>query len=119
MSRMKVRLDQFGQTLTEMMMAVAIGSIVSLGVASVFTYGMRQFAVLREQNLTQENLLQAAYYTRSFLSQAVKTTCCQGNTCYNFSSPVSNPNYQAIADTFSPSTPSTTGNLDPAGFQVG
>ncbi|MCC6276343.1 MAG: hypothetical protein IT289_00355, partial [Oligoflexia bacterium] len=92
---------------------------VSLGVASVFTYGMRQFAVLREQNLTQESLLQAAYYTRSFLSQAVKATCCQGNTCYNFSNPVSNPNYQAIADTFSPSTPSTTGNLDPAGFPVG
>jgi hypothetical protein len=86
-----------------MMMAVAVGSIVSLGVASVFTYGLKQFNVLREQNLAQENLLQAAYYLRSYLSQAVKTTCCEGADCYTFNA--AGNNFAAIGAAFDPGTP--------------
>ena len=54
------------------MATVAIGTIVSLGIASVFVFSMQQFVMLVEKNSAEESALQAAFYLRQYLSQAVE-----------------------------------------------
>src|SRR4051812_15368377 len=69
------RPDRSGQTLIELLISVAIGGILSLAMASVFTFGVNQFNSLMEQNTAEESLLQTAYYLRFYLAQALKTRC--------------------------------------------
>jgi len=57
------------------MTAIAIGAVVSLGAASIFTFGVNQFNIIVEQNQTEESLLLAAYYVRAYMYQAVKVVC--------------------------------------------
>jgi hypothetical protein len=64
-----------GQSLTEVLISLAIGGIVSLGLASVFTFGVEQFQILVDQNQAETSLLSSAFYLRSWLSQAVKINC--------------------------------------------
>jgi hypothetical protein len=54
------------------MVAVGIGSIVALGVSTLFIFAVEQFTILVEQNNTEEEMLWASYHTRSFLSQAIE-----------------------------------------------
>ncbi len=69
-------LNQKGDgTLIGLLTAIGLGAVVSLGAASVFTFGINQFNVIAEQNRTEENLLLAGYYMRAWLSQATKIVC--------------------------------------------
>ncbi len=58
-------------TLIELIVTIAIGLIVSAGIASVFVFAMQQFTILVEKNQAEENALLMNYYLRRFLSQAV------------------------------------------------
>ncbi|MCB0394009.1 MAG: prepilin-type N-terminal cleavage/methylation domain-containing protein [Bdellovibrionales bacterium] len=65
-------LTQSGFSLIELMVAVGIGTIVALGISTLFIFAVEQFTILVEQNNTEEEMLWASYHTRSFLSQAVQ-----------------------------------------------
>ncbi len=67
----KSKKEANGFSLVELMVAMGIGTIVSLGVSTLFIFAVEQFTILVEQNNTEEELLWASYHTRSFLSQAV------------------------------------------------
>jgi hypothetical protein len=57
------------------MITVAIVSILGLGIASAFTFGATQFALLQEENMAQTNVQQAAFLLRLFMTNAVKVQC--------------------------------------------
>jgi type II secretory pathway pseudopilin PulG len=80
-------------SLIELMVAVGIGGIVTLGIAGVFSYGIQQFQLLVDQNKTEESLLLASYYTRFYLTNALDTGC--GAVAPTWSFP--NPQYQTPA----------------------
>lgn len=57
------------------MTTVAISSIIALGLASIFNFGITQMQLLMEQNAAEENLLMTSFYLRKYLTQAVKIEC--------------------------------------------
>ncbi len=63
----------------ELVVAMAIGAIMSLAMATVFTFSAEQFASLIDQNDTEESLLLASYYLRATIAQAVKTAATFGD----------------------------------------
>lgn len=67
----QLRFTQKGQSLVELMISVAIGAIIALGVSSVFIFAIEQFTIMTEINKAQENLLLAAFHTKNMLSQGV------------------------------------------------
>jgi len=61
-----------GFSLPELLTAVAVGGLMSLALASVFTFGAQQFNALIDQNQAEESFLLTSYYLRSYIAQAVK-----------------------------------------------
>lgn len=60
-----------GVSLIELLVTVAIGLVVSGGIASVFVFAMQQFTILVEKNQAEEDSLRMNFYLRRYLSQAV------------------------------------------------
>ena len=116
----RFRNDQ-GQSLIEIIVALAIGGIVSLGVATVFTFAIQQFTLMIDQNEAEGNLLQAAYYFRSFVGQAVKTNCCRGANCVGGGAMSTIPNAPAPAPILGldPAYQSSVGEVPPVGVPRG
>jgi len=65
--------NENGTTLVELMVSVAIGALVTLGIAMVFVYAVNQFNLLVDENDAEEQLLSASYFSRLYFSQAVTT----------------------------------------------
>jgi prepilin-type N-terminal cleavage/methylation domain-containing protein len=70
LSRLCAKSNQKGFSLLEMMISVAIGLMVSAGIASVFVFSMQQLNLLIEKNETEQAVLQTAFYLQRYLSQA-------------------------------------------------
>jgi prepilin-type N-terminal cleavage/methylation domain-containing protein len=62
-----------GVTMIELMVAVAIGGILSVVLATFFTFTVEQFYSMIDQNDTEQSLLMSSYYVRASVAQAVKT----------------------------------------------
>ncbi len=82
--------SQKGFTIAELMVAVAIGGIVSMVLATFFTFAAEQFYSLIDQNEAEQSILLTSYYLRSALSQAVKTMAVAGDPTGNFASGTAN-----------------------------
>jgi hypothetical protein len=63
---------QRGLSLVELLISAGIGSIVAVAIAFVMFYVAQQFQILVAENQVQQDVMQAAYYTRYFLSQAIE-----------------------------------------------
>jgi prepilin-type N-terminal cleavage/methylation domain-containing protein len=64
-----------GFTLVELLISLVIGTILTAGAGAFFIQGSNQYSNLISQNAASQNLIQAAFYLRFYLNQAVKTQC--------------------------------------------
>lgn len=67
-----------GQSLIELMVAVAIGGIIALATGALFAFGIQQFSMLVDENQAQESLLESSFYIKDWLEQAAKLSCQNG-----------------------------------------
>lgn len=79
------RLYSAGVTLVEMMVAVAVGGVLSLTVATLYAFSVGQFQLIVSKNQAQEGLMVMAYQLRNILGQAQDLSVVPG--------PISNISY--------------------------
>ena len=64
-----------GFSLTQLIVAMGIATLVLLGVAQVSEWSTNSYLQSVEENTAEQNLLMGAFYLREYLSQAVETIC--------------------------------------------